>query len=191
MKKQPINWSKIGREYRTTSASVRTIAHRHSVSESAIRKRAKAAGWTRPERAPKAPAKRKRLSVTYEVSETPVTPEAVSPEVLIGRGHDLALRMLDELNAATSHVGALEGFIIEATEGASQRRVEAMMKSISLSERANTLRTLAFALKTLAETKDTGTGGKKEQRKAAAAKVGSAGRFAAPAAPKLAVDNTR
>lgn len=190
MKKQQINWTKIGRDYRTSDKSVRTIAHQHSVSEGAIRKRAKAAGWTRPERAPKAPAKRKRLSVTYEVSETTVTPEAVSPEALIGRSHDLALRMLDELNAATSHVGALEGFIIEATEGESQRRVEAMMKSISLSERANTLRTLAVALKTLAETKDAGTGGKKEQRKAAAEKVGGGSRFAPRPGPRLAVINS-
>lgn len=186
--KKSIDWPGIEHDYRNGDMSIRDLAKWYSVSEAAVRKRAKANGWTRQEDAPKQSVKRKEISVTYSVPETIVTTETTDPEAIVGRGRNLALRMLDELNAATSRLDELETFIVEATEGdESQRRVEALMKAVSLSSRANTLKALAQAVKTLAET--AAPEGKKAQRQAAAENVG--GRFAAPAAPKLVVDNKR
>ena len=43
----PVNWESIEREYRAGQVSVRGIARTSAVTEGAIRKRAKAEGWTR------------------------------------------------------------------------------------------------------------------------------------------------
>lgn len=186
--KKVIDWAGIEHDYRNGDMSVRDLAKWYSVSEAGIRKRAKAGGWTRPDDAPTQSVKRKEISVTYSVPDTIVTTEATAPDQIVGRGRNLALRMMDELDATSSRLGELETFIAEATDGdESQRRVEALMKAISLPSRANTLKTLAQAVKTLAET--AAPEGKKAQRQAAAENV--SGRFAAPSAPKLAVDNTR
>lgn len=188
---KPIDWPAIERDYRNGSMSIRELAKWYLLSEAAIRKKAGENGWVRAESAPKAPKKRKEISVTYTVNETVATPETTAPEAIIDRGKNLALRMLDELHAATSKLDSLEAFIEEATEGdESQRRVEALMKAVSLPTRANTLKALAQAVKTLAETAAAaGVGGKKVAKQNAADKVG--GKFAVPNGPKLAVDNTR
>lgn len=170
--------------------SVRDLAKWYSVSEAGIRKRAKAGGWVRLEGAPKRPVKRKEIAVTYSVPDTVVTTEVSDPDEIVGRGRNLALRMLDELDATSSRLDELEAFIVEATDGdESQRRVEALMKAVSLPSRANTLKTLAQAVKTLSETAV--PEGKKAQRQASAEKAASGGRFAVPEAPKLVVDNKR
>ncbi len=167
MRKRPktgrktIDWAGIEHDYRTGDMSIRDLAKWYGLSEAAVRKKAKAGNWERAEEAPRAPVKRKPIKVTYEVVETVATAETTDPEAIVGRGRNLALRMLDELQATTSRLGELEAFIAEATEGdESQRRVEALMRSVSLPSRANTLKTLAQAVKTLAET-GIGAGGKK------------------------------
>lgn len=46
--RKQIDWEAIEREYRAGQFSVREIARQHNLSETAIRKRAKLDGWTRP-----------------------------------------------------------------------------------------------------------------------------------------------
>ena len=184
--KKVIDWVGIEADFTTGDMSIRDLAKWYSVSEAAIRKRAKANGWTRREDAPKQSVKRKEISVTYSVPDTIATRETTDPEQIVGRGRNLALRLLDELDATSSRLGELATFIDEATDSdESQRRTEALMKAISLPSRANTLKALAQAVKTFAET--AAPEGKKAQKQAAAESVG--GRFAAPSAPKLVVSN--
>ncbi|ARR57250.1 hypothetical protein GG804_26160 [Sphingomonas histidinilytica] len=60
--------------------------------------------------------------------------------------------MLDELDVITSRRGELEDMIIEATDGDDEEaRRDSMMRAVSLPSRANTMKTLALALKTLNE----------------------------------------
>jgi hypothetical protein len=66
------------------------------------------------------------------------------------RGRDIALRLLDELDATTSHLGELEAEIIGATcEDESGRRQAAMLKAISLPSRAHTLKMIVQSLNVL------------------------------------------
>ncbi|WP_427024721.1 hypothetical protein ACP4J4_01780 [Aureimonas ureilytica] len=187
MSKKPIDWEGIKTDYTTGDMSIRDLARWHRVSEAAVRKRAKAEGWTRIEGAPGAPVKKREIAVTYRVEQTPATTETTDPAQIVDRGRNLALRMLDELNATTSSLGELETFIAEATEGdESQRRVEAMMRAISLPSRAATLRALAQAAKTLAETSTAAAPqGKKAEKQAAAARVG--GKFGVRQPPNLSL----
>lgn len=187
--KEPIDWVEIERDHRSGSMSVREMAKWYGVSEGAIRKRAKASGWTRagtqdgtrPESAYEEPQK------VYV--GTVLTPENAAPEAIVGRGRNLVLRMMDELEATTSRLGELEGMIVSATdEGDAGKQREAMMQAISLKQRSDVLKALATAAKTLAETPAAAAGGKKAEKQNAAERVG--GRFAPPAGPpKLVVNN--
>ena len=109
--------------------------------------------------------------------------DATDPDQIVGKGHNLIFRLLDELDAATTHHGELAG-LIEAHEDDPRRRA-AMMKAIELPGRANVVKALATAFKTWNESK--APEGKKAQRQAAAEKV--AGKFTPRSGPKLAVDN--
>lgn len=160
--------------------SVRDLANQHGISEAAIRKRAKAKGWTRSEGAPKKPVKKAVIAMTIIPPRPAPRDRPSDPADAITRGRVLADRMLDELDAVTSRQGELEDMIKEATAGdESPRRRDAMMRAVSLPMRANTLKTVAQALKTFAET--TAPAGKKAEQQAAAERVG--GRFAAPPPP--------
>lgn len=147
-RKTTIDWPRIELEYLAGEDSIREIADRHEISDTAIRKRAKAEGWVRmvrtanrrePDRSPPPPAPRD--------PKKPIDHTAIADE---GRG--LVGRMLDELDTITSQRGELEDIIIEATDGDDEdARRDAMMKAVSLPTRAKTMQTLALALKTLNE----------------------------------------
>ncbi|MBB5714764.1 hypothetical protein [Sphingomonas aerophila] len=89
---------------------------------------------------------------------------------------------MDELDTVTSHIGELEEAIEEDCEGdrTGDRRA-AMMKAISLDGRANTLKTLSLAFKTLNEA--SAPQGKKAAQQEAAKAV--AGRFRQIGPPTL------
>lgn len=87
--------------------------------------------------------------------------------------------MLDELDVVTSRRGELEDIIIDATDGDDDdAKRTAMMRAVSLSGRANTLKTLALALKTINEA--SAPQGKKA---AAQEKANEVGRRFAPIGP--------
>ncbi len=90
--------------------------------------------------------------------------------------------MLDELEAVTCMAGDLEALIgasLDADDD--EKRREAMARAVSLKGRADTLRTLALAAKTLAEA--SAATGKKAERQAAAEER-AAGKFAPVAPPR-------
>jgi len=87
--------------------------------------------------------------------------------------------MLDELDVITTRRGELEDMIIGATDGDEEdARRDAMMRAVSLPVRANTMKTLALALKTLNEA--SAPQGKKA---AAQEKANEIGRRFAPLGP--------
>lgn len=173
---KPIDWSRIETDYVSGRMSVREIARWYGLSEGAIRKKAKAAGWQRIE-----PSHVER----EPVPRMPVLPGA---SVDVGdRARGIAGRMMDELDAVTSLHGELEEMI--CSEESDMRRRQALLKALSLGERAKTLKDISLTLKTLNEA--AAPEGKKAQRQATAEKSASEGRFAAPTGPRLAINNDR
>lgn len=147
-RKSTDDWQRIEIEYCEGEVSIREIADRYEISDTAIRKRAKAEGWVRKVRTPK----------KCEPVRSPPPPAEVSPDApadaasIADGGRSLVHRMLDELNVVTSRRGELEDMIIEATDSDDEEaRRDAMMRAVSLPSRANTMKTLALALKTLNE----------------------------------------
>jgi hypothetical protein len=153
-----IDWEKIEAEYRAGQFSVSEIARQNGVSHTAINKRAKRDGWERD----LAPKVRQRVSArlvsegvsaatareTIELAAERDVQIVREHRAVIGRGRNLTLRMLDELDASTTKIGDLEALIEADTEGdESARRRDGMMKAISLPSRAGTLKDLSMAAK--------------------------------------------
>ncbi|MDX3929241.1 MAG: hypothetical protein QHC90_26000 [Shinella sp.] len=175
---KPIDWHGIEKDYRAGAMSVRDIARWYGVSHTAINKRAKTDNWTRSAQ-PKHFDRREPVERLSKPVET-------APD-LSEKGKALAGRMMDELDAVTSLHGELEDMI--CAEESDSRRRQALLKAISLGERAKTLKDISATLKTFNEA--AAPEGKKAQRQSNAEKAASAGRFAVRGAPKLAVDNTK
>lgn len=147
-RKTSIDWARIELEYCANDDSIREIADRHEISDTAIRKRAKSEKWVR----------KVRTANRRELVPSPPPPPESDPEkpldaaAIADGGRGLVARMLDELDVTTSRRGELEDMIVEATDGDDEdARRDSMMRAISLPSRANTMKTLALALKTLNE----------------------------------------
>jgi transposase-like protein len=147
-RKTTIDWPRIELEYLAGEDSIREIADRHEISDTAIRKRAKAEGWVRAVR-----SSQRREPVRQSPPPPKTDPESpLSAAEIADNGRSLVARMLDELDVITSRRGELEDMIIAATEDDDEdARRDAMMRSVSLSGRSNTLKTLATAFKTMNE----------------------------------------
>jgi len=172
------DWQRIEIEYCEGEVSIREIADRYEISDTAIRKRAKAEGWVR----------KVRTAKKCEPDRSPPPPAPIDPEkpvdvaMIADGGRGLVNRMLDELDIVTSRRGELEDMIIEATDGDDEEaRRDSMMRAVSLPSRANTMKTLALALKTLNEA--SAPQGKKAAQQERANEI--ANRFRGVGPPKL------
>jgi len=147
-RKTSSDWDRIELEYLSGEVSIREIADRHEISDTAIRKRAKAEGWVRAVR-------RAQPARTCELSpREPRAPHEPAPDasIIAERGRGLVARMMDELDATTTHLGELEEMIEELTANDREsRRRDGMLAAISLTGRAKTLKELATAFKTINE----------------------------------------
>lgn len=181
--KKPVDWAEIERDYRTSSMSVREIARWYGITEAAIRKRAKKDGWERPSSQDGAQAEAANPEPEKVYVGTVLTPENTTPEAIVGRGRNLVMRMMDELDATTSRLGELESIIVASTDdGDVGGQRSALMQAVSLKTRSDVLKALATAAKTLAES--SAPAGVKKQRQAAGERVSSGGsRFSAPPPP--------
>lgn len=147
-RKSQSEWDRIEQEFLAGEASIREIADRHELSEAAIRKRAKQRGW-----------KRAKVRVRKVRTPAPVLPPPSGepqpvPEaaIIAERGRGLVARMLDELDAVTTHEGQLEELIeLDTADDRNERRKDGMLAAISLPGRAKTLKELATAFKTINE----------------------------------------
>lgn len=188
--KKPVDWAEIERDYRAGTMSIRELAAWYRLSDTAIRKRAKRDGWEREtgaagsRREPPSEPEQPKVYVG-----TVLTPENTTPEAIVGRGRNLVMRMLDELDASTSRLGELEGLIGAAYDtGDDDKAKMAALAAVSLKNRSEVLKALATAAKTLAESG--AAQGVKKQRQAAGEQIAkTSSRFATPSAPKLIVDN--
>ena len=169
---KPVDWGGIEGDYCAGVMGVREIARWYGVSHTAIQKRAKAKEWQRKA----APGHVQQAPVVRLAALVPGDSATVAE-----RARSLASRMVDELDAVTAHHGELEDMI--CTEESDPRRRGALLKAISLGERAMTLKNISQTLKTLNEAGE--TPGKKAQRQANAEKSASGGKFAVPSAPRL------
>jgi hypothetical protein len=181
--KKPVDWAEIERDYRTSKMSVREIARWYGITEAAIRKRAKKDGWERPSSQDGAQAEAAHPEPEKVYIGTVLTPENTTPEAIVGRGRNLVMRMMDELDATTSRQGELESLIVSSTDeaDASGQRA-ALMQAVSLKTRSDVLKALATAAKTLAEA-GAPQGVKKQRQEAGQRVAKSSSRFASPPPP--------
>lgn len=180
--KKPVDWVAIRNDWEKSDNSIRWLAEWYSISEGAIRKKAKKDGW--PER-PNATRNPVRAEKPRTEAVVMAGIDATDPEQIVGRGHNLIFRLLSELDATTTH-GTELAEMIETHEEDPRRRA-AMLKAVSLGGRADVVKALALAFKTWNESK--APEGKKAQRQAKAEKSSSDGKFGVPTAPKLVVNN--
>src|SRR6476646_1910629 len=104
---------------------------------------------------------------------------------IVEDGRALILRLLDELAAATTHIGELHQLIEDETaEDRDNRRRHAMEQAVSLGTRATIMKNRASAAKALAES------GPGKRKKAEAAEKAARGTFAVPAGPKIRVSRS-
>ncbi len=161
--------------------SIREIAKWYGLSDTAIHKKAKADGWTRVQQPPHVDRKQ---AISGEILPPP--PSSAKPEELPDRARGIAARLLDELDTQTAHIGELEHMI--ETEESDPRRRQALLKSLSTSERAKTLKDITMSMKTLAEV--SAPAGKKAQQQEAAEDAVKGGKFGVRQPPRLVADNT-
>ena len=105
--------------------------------------------------------------------------EALAPRTVVP-GHYLgdSSRSLEAVRFTANYIRDFD------SEAAKAKDAGALIKAISLGERAMTLKNIAQTLKTLSEAGEA-VQGKKAQRQANAEKSASGGKFAAPSAPRI------
>lgn len=187
--KQPIDWAEIERDYCSSPMPVREMARWYGISEAAIRKKAKASSWVRANPPESAQPKAANPEPEIEIVRTPLTSENISPEAIVSRGRNLVLRMMDELEAVTVREGEMDAMISVAVDtGDGGEAMKAIKQAVSLKTRSDVLKSLTLAAKTLAES-GAPAGVKAQRQKAGEAVSKGGGKYAAPPAPKLVVNN--
>ncbi|KQQ60144.1 hypothetical protein ASF84_05410 [Pseudomonas sp. Leaf127] len=163
--KQP-DWEAIERAFRAGALSIRTIADRHGVSDTAIRKRAKAAGWERDLSEQVRKEVRNKL-VRGEVREdqcanpeqdAEIIEEAAEEGATVVRSHrrdvrkatNLANLLMDDLLLTIQRREEIEDAIEEETKGDQNgMRRASMLAAVGLPSNAKTLFQLSSAMKNL------------------------------------------
>lgn len=184
-----IDWDAIEKNWRHTGKSNRALGREFEISEGAIRKRAKAEGWEKGEKAkPRQPAPKREKPFKPKASVEDKKPDE-EPLGPMDQTVELAKRMLGELDVTSMMQDEIEDLINKETEDdRDPRRRNAMLKAVSLPTRALTLKTIQQTLAAALE--KSAPGGKKEAKKEAAAEVSSTtSRFGARQPPRLVANN--
>ena len=163
--KQP-DWEAIERAYRAGALSIRTIAERNGISDTAIRKKAKASGWARDLSDQVRKEVRNKL-VRGEVREeqcanperdAEIVEEAAEEGARVVRSHrrdirkatNLANLLMDDLLTTISKREEIEDAIeAETAEDANGMRRATMLSAVALPSNAKTLFQLSSAMKNL------------------------------------------
>lgn len=165
-KRPKIDWVRIERLYRAGLLSIHEIAREvGTTTESNIRAMAKKSGWTRDLSQEVRNRTRTKmvenLATIFDTSDEAlnklknITDESIIEEAArtqvqvvrehqktLGNGHSLTMRMLNELDATTTHRGELEEMIRSTI---APRRQAAVLNAISIGNRAAVMRDLATA----------------------------------------------
>ncbi|MEG1681326.1 MAG: hypothetical protein RR326_14615 [Stenotrophomonas sp.] len=163
--KQP-DWEAIERAYRAGALSIRTIAERHGVSDTAIRKKAKALNWTRDLSDQVRKEVRSKL-VRGEVRndqgancelDAEIIEEAAEEGARVVRSHrrdirkatNLANLLMDDLLSTIQRREEIEEDIeAETSEDNNGMRRASMLAAVSLPSNSKTLFQLSSAMKNL------------------------------------------
>ena len=171
MTRPRIDWDALEPHYRAGIRALKDLGKEFGCSDAAIIKHARDKGWTRNLKAKiqaKADAKVSAALVSAEVSETKTLTEATRIEVEaevqarirlthrkdIGRGRDLVMKLLTELEQVTDNHGTfqqlLEALAAEGEDEDRRKRLwEQWQKAVSLGPRADTLKKLVETLRAL------------------------------------------
>lgn len=164
--KPPADWESIEKHYRAGVLSVREIAKLYSITEGAIRKKARDKAWERDLTA-KVQAKARDELVRTEVrnayakadgvrTEQEIITEAAMTVVQVVREHrksiaagrTIAALLMEQLLDAATHRETLEAIVEEVTaEDATADRRNKLMRAVSLGAHASTLKDLSAAVK--------------------------------------------
>lgn len=161
--KTEAEWRQIRIDYER-GESIMPLAKAHDISHTAIRTRIKAQGWTQT-----------KAALTKQFIPLRQEPEKNADPIVRG-GRELVLRMLDELDAITTHQNELALMIaIETKDDRSTWRRDGMLRAIGLPSRSTVAKNLATAAKILSEIGAVDRVGKKAQSKeeAKVAAIGS------------------
>lgn len=160
-KRKKIDWDVVERKYRAGQLSIREIARQHKCSDGAVRKKAKAHGWTRDlitkvNQEVRNKLVRSEVRVPDEKTEKEIVEEAatVATDVVLShrKGSQKGLWavniLLKQLLEAAESRAQLEEEIAKETKGVPSRK-ERFMRAISLKTHSVIAVNLANALKTL------------------------------------------
>lgn len=144
--KKQLDWEKIEREYRAGKLSIREIARQHGCTDKAIRKKAKAEGWSRDLSAKIDEAVRSKL-VRAEVRDVDPATEREIVEAVATRSAGVVLSERKDLEALREQ----ENKLMEELDGEPSKlylatyRGEIIEKEVALtvSEKASTLLALS------------------------------------------------
>lgn len=166
-----VDWEKVEALYRVGSMSLREIGAEHTITEGAIRKRAKRDGWTR-DLAEKVRAKADALvrrelvrsevrkpthteAETVEVEASVAARIRLSQRADIGRGRSLVRKLFEELEIQTDHkdlLAEMEQALAEVKEGeekAKPRLSEALQRVMSTGSRVSHAKSLVESMQRL------------------------------------------
>jgi len=166
--KPAVNWAEVERQYRAGIKTLRLIASEHGVTHTAINKRANKEGWTRDLNAKiraRAEEKVSKSVVSTEVSKQRLATERETVEanaelqaqVIIAQRKDIQglRKLVNELSAELSlsgnNIEALENLAVLMAKGEelSDKRLDAVMKAISLPSRVMSVEKLVNAFSKL------------------------------------------
>lgn len=166
---KPVDWEAIESAYRAGLMSLREIASQHSISEGAIRKRAKRDDWSRDlsakikERAEDLVRKEEvRKQVRAETTLTERVLIEASAEVIanvrmehrgdIRRAREITNALFDELGAECADIESLRKLgelMLQPDENGRDRLNEVYQSIIALPERVKAVKALSDAMKNL------------------------------------------
>lgn len=161
------DWNRIERLYRAGLLSVVEIGRETNTPEANIRYHAKKNGWKRDlteemrartrtkmvENLAQGVSRKETIDQLIGATDEDLIEQAARTQVQVvrehqktlGHGHSLTMRMLNELDATTTHRGELEDMIKSTT---APRRAGALINAVSLGARATVMRDLATAART-------------------------------------------
>lgn len=156
------DWVQIGESYSTEPLSIRALAKKFGISDTAVRKEAKKRGWTkfaanRPECEPDRKPEREPEHLPREPR---VYPTAPTTKDLTVRGRNIILSLMDELDYLNAHHQTLMELVDINFNGEKDAGTRAkLLKALDHEVRTKSANQLATALAKLSDAAP----GKKEQ----------------------------
>lgn len=167
------DWIQIGEAYCTESLSIRALAKKFGVSDTAVRKEAKKRGWERPSAnlAPCEPECEPECEPSQIRSPEAIkrTLAALPVSELTARGRNIILDLMSELEFQNRNHETIAGMVEDYVNGEKDSSARAkLLKALDLETRCKNANQLATALAKLQDAAP----GKKEQAQADAEVAG-------------------